>query len=231
MSHFDLLEKRHHVRKYSDKIPPKEMIENALYKAWKTTPSKNNAMPYKVFVYGPEHKEKKKAIHAMIHGNHDDAEHRAIERGQADKTEGGATNPFSEHMMYNPYCVCIHAQPREPNDFYKFQVKRGMFFDQAWPERVENFIDTSAIEVGMFLQNLSTYLLEQGIDITYTSCFFRDIKKWHEAGLTEADYRPICLMSIGYSKLYRKDDPYVKSAAKFNRSDIKPEYKDMVKWV
>ena len=231
MSHFDLLEKRHHVRKYSDKIPPKEMIENALYKAWKTTPSKNNAMPYKVFVYGPEHKEKKKAIHAMIHGNHDDAEHRAIERGQADKTEGGRPNPFYEHMMYNPYCVCIHAQPREPNDFYKFQVKRGMFFDQAWPERVENFIDTSAIEVGMFLQNLSTYLLEQGIDISYTSCFFRDIKKWHEVGLTEADYRPICLMSIGYSKLYRKDDPYVKSAAKFNRSDIKPEYKDMVKWV
>ena len=231
MSHFDLLEKRHHVRKYSDKIPPKEMIENALYKAWKTTPSKNNAMPYKVFVYGPEHKEKKKAIHAMIHGNHDDAEHRAIERGQADKTEGGSPTPFYEHMMYNPYCVCIHAQPREPNDFYKFQVKRGMFFDQAWPERVENFIDTSAIEVGMFLQNLSTYLLEQGIDISYTSCFFRDIKKWHEAGLTEAEYRPICLMSIGYSKLYRKDDPYVKSAAKFNRSDIKPEYKDMVKWV
>ena len=231
MSHFDLLEKRHHVRKYSDKIPPKEMIENALYKAWKTTQSKNNAMPYKVFVYGPEHKEKKKAIHAMIHGNHDDAEHRAIERGQADKTEGGKPIHFYEHMMYNPYCVCIHAQPREPNDFYKFQVKRGMFFDQAWPERVENFIDTSAIEVGMFLQNLSTYLLEQGIDISYTSCFFRDIKKWHEVGLTEADYRPICLMSIGYSKLYRKDDPYVKSAAKFNRSDIKPEYKDMVKWV
>ena len=231
MNTFDLLHKRHHVRRYSDKIPPKEMIENALYKAWKTTPSKNNAMPYKVFVYGPEHKEKKKAIHAMIHGNHDDAEHRAIERGQGDKTEGGAPKPFYEHMMYNPYCVCIHAQPREPNDFYKFQVKRGMFFDQAWPERVENFIDTSAIEVGMFLQNLSTYLLEQGIDISYTSCFFRDIKKWHEAGLTEAEYRPICLMSIGYSKLYRKDDPYVKSAAKFNRSDIKPEYKDMVKWV
>ena len=33
---------------------------------------------------------KEKAIHGMVHGNHDDAEHRAIERGQADKTEGGA---------------------------------------------------------------------------------------------------------------------------------------------
>ena len=52
MKHFDLLESRHHVKEYSDKIPAKELIENALWKAWKTTPSKNNAMPYKVFVYG-----------------------------------------------------------------------------------------------------------------------------------------------------------------------------------
>ena len=43
-------------------------------------------------------------------------------------------------------------------------------------KRVDNFIDTSAIEVGMFLQNLTTYLLEKKIDVSYTSCFFRDIK-------------------------------------------------------
>ena len=59
MSTFDLLEGRHHVRKYSDKIPPKEQIESALWKAWKTTPTKNNAMPYKIFVYGPDKKEEK----------------------------------------------------------------------------------------------------------------------------------------------------------------------------
>ena len=231
MSHFDLLEKRHHVRRYTDEIPPRYVVEHALWQAWKTTPSKNNAMPYKVIVYGPEQVEKKKAIHAMVHGNHDAAEHRAIERGQADKTEGGAPNPFYEHMMYNPYCICIHAQPREANDFYKNQIEKGMFFDQAWPERVDNFIDTSAIEVGMFLQNLTTYLLEKKIDVSYTSCFFRDIKKWHKAGLTEADYRPICLMSLGFSKMYRKDDPYIKRSNEIGRKDIKPEYKDMIKWV
>ena len=60
MKHFDLLESRHHVKEYSDKIPAKELIENALWKAWKTTPSKNNAMPYKVFVYGPDKKQSKK---------------------------------------------------------------------------------------------------------------------------------------------------------------------------
>ena len=73
--------------------------------------------------------------------------------------------------------------------------------------------------------------MKKKIDVSYTSCFFRDIKKWHKAGLTEADYRPICLMSLGYSKLYRKDDPYIKRSNEIGRKDIKPEYKDMIKWV
>ena len=53
MSTFDLLEKRHHVRAYLDKVPPKKDIEFALWQAWKTTPSKNNAMAYKVVVSAP----------------------------------------------------------------------------------------------------------------------------------------------------------------------------------
>ena len=226
MKHFDLLESRHHVKEYSDKIPAKELIENALWKAWKTTPSKNNAMPYKVFVYGPDKKQSKKKVWEMVFSNHKDAEVRAMERGQATRTEGGYPNPYYEHIKYNPYLFCIHAQPREPNEFYKRQVELGMFFDQAWPERVENFIDTSAVEVGMFIQNLSTYLLEEKIDISYTSCFRRNIKHWHNAGLTHADYRPIMLMTAGYSKKYRKDMAYIK-----HKKDIKPEYKEMIKWM
>ena len=56
MSYFETLEtKRRHVKKYHrDKIPPKECIERALWKAWKTTPGKNNAMAYKVHVWGPD---------------------------------------------------------------------------------------------------------------------------------------------------------------------------------
>ena len=55
MSTFDLLEKRRHVRTYkTDKHPPKELIEKLLWKTWKTTPSKNNFMPYNVHVLGPD---------------------------------------------------------------------------------------------------------------------------------------------------------------------------------
>ena len=226
-SHFDLLENRHHVKEYDVDIPPKELIDEALYKAWKTTPSKNNAMPYKVFVLGPNEWQKKSLVHQMVHSNHKDAEKRAMARGEATRTEGGRPNPYYEHIKKNPYLFCIHAQPREPNEFYTRQVELGMFFDQAWPSRVDKFIDTSAVEVGMFIQNLSTYLLEKKIDVSYTSCFFRDIKKWHEVGLTYADYRPIILMSAGYKKVYRKDVPYIKNGL----SDIKPEFKDMVEWI
>lgn len=53
MSTFDLLEKRRHVRKYrTDKHPPYELIEKLLWKTWKTTPSKNNFMPYNCHVLG-----------------------------------------------------------------------------------------------------------------------------------------------------------------------------------
>jgi len=81
MNTFDLLESRHHVYKYNDEIPPKKLVEDALWKAWKTTPSKNNAMPYKVFVYGPEHKAEKVKVWEMVYSNHKDAEIRAIQRG------------------------------------------------------------------------------------------------------------------------------------------------------
>lgn len=228
MSTFDLLENRHHVRTYKDEVPPKEKIEFALWQAWKTTPSKNNAMPYKVCVYGPDKHKEKELIHTIIHNSHKQAEREAVERKEATRTEGGVVNPYYEHIKYNPYLFCIHAQPREPNDWYKESVKRGMFFDQAWPERIESFIDTSAVEVGMFIQNLSTYLLEEKIDISYTSCFRREQKYWQEVGLKHAEYRPIILMTAGYHKKYRKDVLYVKQRIK---KDIKPEYEEMIQWM
>ena len=51
---FELLEKRRrHVVSYKDNVhPDKKLIDEALYKAWKSTPSKNNMMAYRVDVYG-----------------------------------------------------------------------------------------------------------------------------------------------------------------------------------
>ena len=62
MNYFDTLEKkRKHIAKYSDKIPPKESVERALWKAWKTTPGTNNAMAYQALVWGPDNELEKEA--------------------------------------------------------------------------------------------------------------------------------------------------------------------------
>ena len=80
----------------------------------------------------------------------------------------------------------------------------------------------------MFIQNLSTYLLEQDIDVSYTSCFTRNIKRWHEVGLKSAEFRPIVLMSAGYKQVYRNE-----MLRKQNRlqDDRKPEIDEVVQWI
>ena len=226
---FDLLEKRHHVRSYKrGKIPPKEHVESALWKAWKTSPSKNNAMAYKVFVYGPKHHKEKELVHQMVHKNHIKAEKSAVARGQHTRTENGEKNPNYAHIEHNPYLLCIHQEPRQPNKFYKFRVEGGMFYDQAFPDRVDHISDSVSVEVGMFIQNLTTYLLEYNLDVSYTSCFFRDISKWRKAGLVHSKYRPSVLMSIGYKQEYRHE---WMEKNKLQQDDRKPEIDEIIKWM
>ncbi len=230
MSTFDLLEKRHHVKWYHlDKVPPKELIDKALWKAWKTTPSKNNGMPYKVFVFGPEKQKEKELVHDMVHKNHIRSENDAVKAGFATRTEGGAPNPYYAHVKEpGAYLICIHCEPREPNKFYEEQVENGMFYDQAFPEYIDRFIDTTAVEVGMFIANLGLYLLEENLDISYNSCFMRDHQKWLDVGLDHAKYRPVITMTVGYADVYRYEDVQKWEKVK---DDLKPEYEDMIEWI
>lgn len=225
MNTFDLLSKRQHVRKYKDKVPDKKLIEEALWQTWKTTPTKNSAMPYKVFVFGPEHKKEKELVHQMAYNCHVTSENIAVKKGLATRTEKGVPNIHYEHLKYNPYLICIHAQPRQPNKHYKERIRKGMFFDQMHESEIDKFIDTSAVEVGLFLQNLTSYVLEKGIDISYTSCFNRNWNEWKNVGLKHAKYRPIMLASLGYAEKYRFEEEADTEYWK------KPEYEEMIEWI
>ena len=71
MKHYDLLkDKRRHVISYKKDIPPKEIIDNALEKALRTTSSKNNMFAYRINVYGPEQQEWKEKIWTLSNRNH-----------------------------------------------------------------------------------------------------------------------------------------------------------------
>lgn len=227
MNHFELLEtKRKHVKTYSDKIPPKELIENALWKAWKTSPSKNNAMAYEVLVWGPEKKLKKEAIYSLCVKNHIAAEDRAVGQGLMDKTQNGVANPYYEHVKNNPYLITIHSRIASPNLFYQKQIETGHFYDQA--HNPEHIIDSVAVEVGLFAANLTNYLLENNLDMSYNSCFKRQVEDWHNVGLYEIRQRPILMISCGYAQRYRMEDLKDRGQEDW---DTKPDPDEIIKWI
>ena len=132
MKHFDLLEtKRKHVKKYSNKIPPKKIIERALWKAWKTSPSKNNAMAYQALVWGPEKQIHKDTIHSLVVKCHSDVEDKAVKDGQSTKTQGAKLgeyeNPYYRHIKENPYLITLHSRLSTPNDSIKDRLKQVIF--------------------------------------------------------------------------------------------------------
>ena len=233
MKHFDLLEqKRKHVKTYSKKIPPKELIERALWKAWKTSPSKNNAMAYQALVWGPDKELEKIAIHSLVVKCHADVEDKAVADGQATKTQGakvgGYENPYYRHIRENPYLITVHSRLSTPNKFYQRQVETGHFYDQGFKSHIEKIVDSVAVEVGIFIANLTNYLLEEGLDISYNSCFKRRPEEWHKVGLKMVDTRPIVMLSCGWGKRYRYEDL---RELKLQHEDIKPKIGDIIKWI
>jgi len=230
---FDLLEqKRKHVKTYKKDIPPKEIIERALYKAWKTSPSKNNAMAYQALVWGPDKEIYKDAIHSLVVKCHADVENKAVADNQATKTQGAKLgeyeNPYYRHIKENPYLITIHSRISTPNKFYQRQIETGHFYDQGFESHIEKIVDSVAVEVGIFVANLTNYLLEEGLDISYNSCFKRRPEQWHNVGLHMVKTRPIVMISCGYAERYRREDlQYLKQ----EHEDVKPEMEEIIKWI
>jgi len=274
MNYYELLEtKRRHVKIYNNKVPPKSIIANALWKAWKTSPSKNNAMAYQALVWGPDKILEKEAIHSLcveshkgaeergvkrrlatitqkgkpnpyyehiklnpylitIHSlcveSHKGAEERGVKRRLATITQKGKPNPYYEHIKLNPYLITIHSRVSKPNRYYEEKIKEGHFYDQGFEKYIELIIDSVSVEVGLFLANLTVYLLEAGLDISYNSCFVREVEGWHKVGLNYVKTRPISMITCGYAERYRRQD--LKESGK-EVWDIKPDVNDIIKWI
>ena len=138
MDAYELLSKRNHIHKYKeDKIPPKELIDDLLYKAWKTTPSKNSAMAYTVYVYGPNSQNYKDICHQMCHRNHIKAEMKAVQEGLQDMTQGGKLNPDYAHIANAPWLFGVHSRVlKQMNPYYQRQEKQGHFADQRYEKEL-----------------------------------------------------------------------------------------------
>lgn len=202
---FDNLNKRQHVYEYrSDRIPEHEVVDEILRNAWQVTPSKQNLMPYQINVLGPEDL-RKRSIYRKVVGNHQMMEEAGVAEGAIAEVSG-EINPHYRHVLHNPYLLVFSQRVvpmREVNTFYKRKIAQGHFMEQCSHDWVPQIKASTAIEVGLFAQNIAALCLEKDIDYSFTSCFPGKKEKWKDISFIKEE--PLLLMSLGYKKTFRRE--------------------------
>ena len=233
MDAYELLSKRRHIHLFdTEKIPPNELIDDLLYKAWKTTPSKNNFMPYHVNVLGPEHVREKKSItkkcmmSKKIINEDKIPKHYSKDHGETWVENGD--NPAFLHIETAPYLLVFTQRVCKPNEFYQDCIDRGDFFEQMHEEYFGEIQRTTSVEIGWFTSNLTNLCVEQGLDTSTLLCFPYHHKKWNKGweDISWLSGPVVLLCSLGYSKQSRREYLHPKNRAR----DKKPEKETVVVW-
>jgi hypothetical protein len=216
-----LLNKRQHVFEYDkDNIPEKQMIEDILWKVWRVTPSKNNFMPYHCYVLGPDKVDEKNKIWLKS----------AVYKDSTDKTHSKhlkEKNPYLKHLSSAPYLLLFTQRVCEPNEYYRKTIEIGDYYEQMHEDKLDNIVDTTHLEVGMWMANLSAFALEKGLNTSIIKCYQSAVSNWKDFPYIK--YPVICIATIGKAKTLRREVSFKDEPDKKN--DKKPEPEEIIKWV
>lgn len=225
---YNLLEKRRAVRRYkTSDIPSRNLVEHLIWLTWKTTPSKNQMMPYAVKVLGPEKTEEKFKIWTKMAQHADWVESKFMNMKQSETKEAEYEySPEYKHVRDNPYLLLFTQRLAECNEYYKEEVKYGHFPEPTVESHLPNILHEVAIEVGYFAANLAMYCMEHDVDVSYGLCFPGVMTQWEDTPFITR--RPILFMTLGYGEKYRwqamEDDGTL-------HLDIKPEIDKIIQWI
>lgn len=192
------------------KIDP-EFILNALKAAWLETPSKNNFMPYRVYVLGPEFAKEKEEMYWLCLGNETKANGNIITDRDQLKQYQAKMYPVNKAHYYNIISaeyVLIFTQRIEnkPNEFQQYLIDKGYVYEQMATDgpKKEHARKVAYLEIGMFSTNFAGICLNNGIDISHTLCFPGDKQDWPQEHFSFLDSHPMLIMTVGKGEIYRK---------------------------
>ena len=230
---YHTLNKRKQVWLYDrKKIPPKEKIQELIDMALEITPSKQNYQPYTINILGPDkenenkfQKEKLK-LWSKVVGNHHAIEDRALKEGKI-KDSIHVINRNYQHILSAPYVLVLETRLCKNNDYMELGVQESSHFaEQVIETELESLGTLIAMEVGLFCHALTGLCMEEGLDVSFTSCFPKNPKRWPDFSYVNRE--PHIIMSIGHGDFYRMNFMQKTDQEKM---DWKPDHKDIINWV
>jgi hypothetical protein len=183
----DIFKSKKQIRVYdTNKIPDKDLVEGLIKKAYAIAPSKQNLMPFKIHVLGPECKEEKKCLYEI--------------------TTQTKANVMHNSAVFAPYVLIFtHRLVDDTNEAVLNRLEKGHPVQGVCdPNKFMNkgpFVQSS-IEIGMYSSILSGLCLENKLEISFLKCFKSWYGKNDDRGLWKklpfVRYSPLLLMCIGY---------------------------------
>ena len=185
-----LFETRYQVYTYSDKVPDENLIKEIISKTYKVTASKQNIVPYKIHVLGPNCKEEKEKIF-----NH------------VQKIMGGGHN---ENIMAPYNLIFTTRLVTKPSEHVQRLIDEGHDQPCTNPKKYKKDKHNISLEIGMFAKVLTGFCLENNLGVSYQLCF-RDWQYENEEVLFS--------MQLGYPSSPRDEKgdykPHIDEVIKF----------------
>lgn len=236
---YDYMHRYKYIMEYdTEKIPDEHVINQCLYEAWETTPSKQQFMPYNVFVLGPGNQtiKNKLYLNALVREYKTNFTKWDVDENDLIAVETAFLKnrvpPQYLNFKTAPY-VLIFSQRinNTANPFNQQLVDRGWSFEQitddwAYDESKPNRgKGLSMIEIGMFAHSFSNLCLRHNIDISFTRCLPMEMEWWSEFNFLNTP--PQLIMTAGYGTVDRRT--FYNGIP--HGSDHRPDFDQVVKFI
>ena len=204
----NIYKKRFQIQTWNNKIPSKKLINSLLKKTYELVPSKQNVIPYKIVIWGPDVKK-------------DDF------RDFCRYGSGDMVNDFKKgtSQLLAPYVLFFCT--REINDINGMvlrTMKKGHEHSfMEYKDTTTPYLKRLCLEIGMFSTLLTGFCMEENLNVSYTLCMPSPnlmLGEWKSFGFGPGEV--IFCMSIGYSDQEKSGR---------SKDEIKPRIENIVNWV
>ena len=174
----DIYAKRELCKVFTKDIPDSDTMMSIIQKTHRLVPSKQNLMPYKIHVLGPDCVNFKEELFKI--------------------TSGTDSKVNTNFQVFAPYVLIFTCRLANPNPHVQRQIENGHQYKSCFPETYNSnsCVRKAYLEVGKWSTIFSGLCLEKSIDISYTKCFSFDKKDWTTLPFVKDN--PIFVVSAGY---------------------------------